>query len=239
MARGLDWRAQASATLAPVEADLARSTGGDCVMMGWGILGVVSLLTPMLDTFGRRTNLRDIAGFTSGLRSGLLNASVFGSDLIAQGEGAAEPVVDAVIGDGVRPSLPSGVGEALPQVVARAQRTLREHLLVPNMAEVLFDLLASQGDFATGGAHHARSLLPVLAAELPGLDLAHAGVGQLGCGAYFYERGLQAVAADVDGRKRGRAGRREAESSAARDSGPVLVGAVMLLAGDICLAAAG
>jgi hypothetical protein len=117
--------------------------------------------------------------------------------------------------------------------VAGVEQTLRGQLLMPGLADPLLDLLAARGDFS------ARGLLPSLAAELPGLDLAHAGVGQLGCGVYFFKGGVSAEAAETDGHKRGRARRKEAAAAASRDSGLVVFGALMVLAGDLCLAAAG
>ena len=217
-----------SARLAPVVADIKQTTGGDCATMGWGILGVAWLLTPTVNTVGRGTRLRDVAELTAGFAAGLVNATVLGSDLITQGE--SDP--RSGVGLGTRPALPDALNEKLPQVMARAERTLREQLLMPNLVEVFLDLLAARGDFATKG------LLPSLAVQLPGLDLAHAGVGQLACGAYFFEAGVQAAIAETAGRKRGRAHRRELTAATARDSGFVLLGALMLLAGDQCLAAA-
>jgi hypothetical protein len=223
----MDQHNEISAGLAPFVAELTQTTGGDSVMMGWGILGVVRLLTPMVNTLGKTTRFGDVAAFTSGLISSLVAATVLGSDLISRGDGVSA---------GGRPSLPNGLNTAdgtFAEFVSGVEQTLRGQLLMPGLADPLLDLLAARGDFATKG------LLPSLAAELPGLDLAHAGVGQLGCGVYFFNGGVSAEGAETEGHKRGRVRRREAAVAASRDSGLVVFGALMVLAGDQCLAAAG
>jgi hypothetical protein len=219
-----------SASLAPLAADIKQATGGDCAMMGWGILGVAALLTPIADTVGKGARQSDVAAFTVGLTSSLVAATVLGSDLITQGQ----PAATSVLGTGVRPSLPSGLDGTLPQAVAGAEQTLRAQFIFPSLADPLLDLLAARGDFATKG------LLPSLSTELPGLDLAHAGVAQLACGNYFLQGGGHAATvAAMDDTKRGRARRKELATAAARDSGAVVFGALMFLAGDQCLTAAG
>ena len=224
----MDQHNDISAGLAPFEAELTQTTGADSAMMGWGILGVVRLLTPTVNTLGKTTRLGDVASFTSGLISSLVAATVLGSDLISRGGSG--------VGAGARPLLPNGLNAAdgtLAEFVAGVEQTLRAQLLAPGLADPLLDLLAARGDFATKG------LLPSLATELPGLDLVHAGVGQLGCGVYFFNGGVQAERAEAAGHKRGRARRKEAATAASRDSGLVVFGSLMVLAGDQCLAAAG
>jgi hypothetical protein len=223
----MDRHNEISTGLAPFVAELTQTTGADSAMMGWGVLGVVRLLTPTVNTLGKTTRLGDVASFTSGLIASLVAATVLGSDLISRGGG---------VGVGGRPSLPNGLnGPAgtLPEFVAGVEQALRGQLLMPGLADPLLDLLAARGDFAATG------LLPSLATELPGLDLAHAGVGQLGCGIYFFRGGVSAEAAEMEGHKRGRARRKEAAAVASRDSGTLVFGALMVLAGDQSLAAAG
>jgi hypothetical protein len=226
----MDQHDEISSGLAPFVAELTQTTGADSAMMGWGILGVVRLLTPTINTLGKTTRLGDVASFTSGLASSLVAATVLGSDLISRGDG----VLGGVSASG-RPSLPNGLnGPAgtLPDFVAGVEQTLREQLIAPSLADPILDLLAARGDFATSG------LLPSLATELPGLDLAHAGVGQLGCGVYFFNGGVRAERDAAEGHKRGRARRKEAATVVSRDSGLVVFGALMVLAGDQCLAVA-
>ena len=224
-----------SAALAPVAADIRQTAGGDPVMMGWGILGAVRLFTPLAGMIVGGTRLREAAELVSGFGSSLVDATVLGSDLTMRGGSGTGSAAGDGDGVGTRPSLPAPVAEMLPQVVARAEHTVHEQILLPNLAEVLFELLDAREEFAEKG------LLPSLATELPGLDLAQAGVGQLGCGAYFFEAGVHAAVTDSEaaGHRRGRARRRQVAASTARDSGPVLLGALMLLAGNRCLAAAG
>jgi hypothetical protein len=83
----MDQHDKISSGLAPFVAELTQTTGGDSAMMGWGILGVVRLLTPTVNTLGKTTRFGDVASFTSGLISSLVAATVLGSDLISRGGG--------------------------------------------------------------------------------------------------------------------------------------------------------
>jgi hypothetical protein len=205
-------------TIGVIADGLAEVPGADGEHMGWGVLGLSALLSNILDQIGAGLRARAFAAQTvAGLKSGGLLGSAVGCELLARQE----------LRGGDRLEVPPELATRRPGVVANAASAIRESMGSPAFAEDVLDNARDQGRWA------GRGLITQLAAELPGLSLAQAGMALLTCGGFLLSQGAEV---GLNQATRGFLRTRRKVGEGMTYAGTGLAGAIMALSGDACLA---
>jgi hypothetical protein len=196
---------------------LAGIPGADGAEMGWSVLWLSVLLGGMADQLTGGLKARQFAAQTrQGFEIGGLIGSAIGAELIAR---------DDLRGDG-RLTIPSELAGRRPGMVANAAGAVRDSMRSATFADDVLDNAADTGRWAGEG------MVSTLTGELPGLDLAQAGIALLTCGGYLLSTSAE-TGADTVTHGLFRTRRKVAEGMPFL--GTALAGAIMALVAEACL----